>query len=71
MEFLSIKILNYIKITTDREKRLVLLLIVLILKTFQTSMKASEVFNVETSTHFGKLVKKTKCSKEGSEHYFH
>lgn len=48
---------NYIKITSDREKRLMLYLIVLNLKTFQTSMKDSEVFHVETSTDFGKLVK--------------
>lgn len=50
--------LNYTKIISDREKRLMLHLIVLILKTFQTSMKDSEVFNVDTSTNFGKLIKK-------------
>lgn len=55
---ISEHILNYKKITSDRGKRLILHLIVLILKTFQTSMKDNEVFTVETSTNFGKLVEK-------------
>lgn len=55
---ISEHIINFVKITSDREKRLILHLIVLILKMSQTSTKASEVFNVETSTNFGKLVKK-------------
>lgn len=55
---ISEHILNYTKIISDREKRLMLHLIVLILKTFQTSMKDCEVFNADTSTNFAKLIKK-------------
>lgn len=55
---ISEHIINFVKITSDREIELILHLIMLILKMFQTSTKASEVFNVETSTNFGKLVKK-------------
>lgn len=57
----SERTLNYIKITSDKEKKLLLHLIVLILKTFQTSMKDNlpvMCSNVETSTKFGQFVKK-------------
>lgn len=60
---ISKHIINSVKITSDREKRLILHLIVLILKMFQTSTKAGEVFNVETSTNFSKLVKKQNASR--------
>lgn len=55
---ISEHILSCKKITSDRARRLILYLIVLILKTFQNSMKDSEVFTVETSIHFSKLVEK-------------
>lgn len=58
---ISEHILNYIKITSDKGKRLTLHLIVLLLKAFQTFMKdnpPSEVCNVETSRDFGELVQK-------------
>lgn len=54
---ISKHIINFVKITSDREKRFILHLIVLILKMFQTSMKAGEVFNVETSTNLVNLLR--------------
>lgn len=54
---ISKHIINFVKITSDREKRFILHLIVLILKMFQTSTKAGEVFNVETSTNLVNLLR--------------
>ena len=47
-------ILNHIKITSDKERRIILALIVLILKMFQHYMKGYPYkWSVETSANFG------------------